>query len=622
MSLPSGFLDEMRARLTLSEVVARKVRLTRTGREFKACCPFHKEKSPSFTVNDAKGFFHCFGCGAHGDAIGFMMRSENRSFMEAVEVLAHLAGLEVPKATPEEHQKFEEEKSLYTLIEDATKWFEEQLHLPTGRAALDYIQKRGLADETINRFRLGFAPHDGQALVKYLAARNYTSQQMIDAGLVKKAEGEERLYSFFRGRLIFPVGDRRGRIVAFGARLLDGDGPKYINSADHSLFHKGQLLYGFSRARAAAADGKPLIITEGYMDVIRLSEAGFAGAVAPLGTALTEEQIGALWKIIPRPPVRPDLQNHIPILCFDGDAAGQRAAERALDRILPHIGPDQSVRFALMVEGEDPDSLIRSKGPAAMQAILDSARPLIDFMWGLTAAGRPLNTPEDRAGFRKALYARIAAIKDEGVKEGYYNEIKKRLSENFGAAEKIIAGKLQKGRTSGLMFYGKPRPLPNNLQEQIALALLINHPALFPEMEDAVHHLPLVDHALEPLRDAVFAYMGDATQAHDDAQALRDHLEKTGFGSLLEKITGPQLLQHARYTHPKGPLSAARQGWREIWLKHQRAMIADALKHTGHDMANDSDEENTVLRQDQMRTDLARIDEALDKNSMGMEVEG
>ena len=622
-----AFLDELRNRLTLSEVIGRRVKITRAGREFKACCPFHKEKSPSFTINDAKGFFHCFGCGAHGDVIGFTMRQENRSFPEAVEILAGMAGMQVPKSSPEEAKRYEEEKNLYTLIDEAAKWFEEQLRIPTGRIVLDYAKKRNLSEETISRFRLGYAPNDAQALIKYLTAKGYKPQQMIDAGLAKKSERgtsnqDGGVYSFFRGRLIFPVGDRRGRVVAFGARLLEGDGPKYINSADHGLFHKGQLLYGFSRARAAAADGKPLIITEGYMDVIRLVEAGFMGAVAPLGTALTEEQIQLLWKIIPKPPVRPDLLNHIPILCFDGDNAGSKAAERALERVLPHIAADQSVRFAAMPTGEDPDTLILNKGPSAMQTVLDAALPLIDFMWQRTAGDRPLNTPEDRAGFRRALEARVALIKDRALQQDYKNTVQERLQQNFSSAgnenqkrfEKRSGNKNSNSKSYGRSFMPviKPRPLPNNLQERIVLALLINHPALFVEMEGALHNLPITDAGLDPLRQGIFDFMAEPDLEHENPAVLKDYLEKAGLGQALAKVLSPDLYVHAGFARPERPLSTALAGWHDIWNRHLRVLLQDDLKNASLELKNTGD--SAVLeRISQLQAMLIDMDEKAER---------
>lgn len=610
-------------RLPVSEVVGRKAKLVRAGREYKACCPFHKEKSPSFTVNDQKGFYHCFGCGAHGDIVGFTMRADNRSFPEAVEYLANLAGLPVPQSSPEEAQRYEREKNLYTLIEDAARWFEEQLFTPAGKQALDYARGRGLSDESIARFRLGFAPADGQSLIKMLGTKGYTPQQMVDAGLAKQAENEQRIYSFFRGRLIFPVGDRRGRVVAFGARLLEGDGPKYINSADHSLFHKGQLLYGFSRARAAAADGKPIIITEGYMDVIRLVEAGFVGAVAPLGTALTEEQMQLVWKIIPKPPVRPDLLAHIPVLCFDGDTAGQRAAERALDRILPFLSADQSARFALMPVGEDPDSLIRKKGPQAMQLVLDAAAPLIDFLWRTTAGERPLNTPEDRAGFKRALEARIGTIRDTSLQQDYRQTISKQLQDQFGNAPPAHAQQkfsgssrfAQKGKRFTYVSVLKPRPLPNNLQERIMLGLLINHPALFHEMEEALHTLPFADADLEKLRSAICDIMAHEQDNEVSSSLMKERLEQEGYGPLLTRLFGSDLFLHAGFVRAERPLELARAGWQDIWNTHLRRSLEDELKNASFEMKN-GDDPALMERITHLQSMLAEIEAAVEKAEM------
>jgi DNA primase len=609
MPFPPGFIEELRNRISVSDVIGRRVKLTRAGREFKACCPFHNEKTPSFTVNDQKGFYHCFGCGAHGDVVGFVMQNENRSFPEAVEILAGLAGMEVPQSTPEEKQRYEKEKNLYTLIEDAAKWFEEQLHKPAGKKALEYARSRGLTEAAISRFRLGFAPNEGQALLSFLKDKGYTPQQMLEAGLAKKAENEDRMYSFFRNRLIFPVGDRKGRVVAFGARLLEGEGPKYINSAEHSLFHKGALLYGFSRARAAAADGKPLIVTEGYMDVIRLVEAGFIGAVAPLGTALTEEQMLALWKIIPKPPLHPELLNHIPILCFDGDKAGQRAAARSLERILPHLAADQSARFATMPEGEDPDSLIKSKGPAAMQAVLDKAEPLIDFLWNTSAGERPLNTPEDRAGFRREMENRVGQIKDSALQRDYRDAIARRVQESFGFQP------IQRGTGTAMIKPStlRPRALPTDLHERIVLAVVMNHPALFSEMDDALHGLPFSDKNLSSLLQAIFNFMAE-DRPHEDAGELRAYLEQSGFADVLAKLFGPDLYMHAKFAQAGRPLAMARAAWRDIWHRHSRAQIEEELKNASFELKNSPDPQLEERIMD-LRAELARMDEETEAES-------
>ena len=405
MAFPPAFLEELRARLPLSEVVGKRLRLVRAGREFQAPCPFHNEKTPSFTVNDAKGFFHCFGCGAHGDVIGFTMRHDHLTFPEAVETLAAQAGLPVPRTAPEERQRYERQKSLHEVVEAAARWFEAQLRQPAGAAALAYLRRRGLDDAALATFRLGYAPPDGGGLRTALEREGFAVKDMLEAGLVKQpADGGRAPFGFFRHRVMFPVADRRGRIVAFGGRLIDGEGPKYINTGETPLFHKGQLLYGLSRARQAAAEGQPVIVVEGYMDVIALVRAGYAGAVAPLGTAMTETQIETAWKLYPG-------RERFPVLCFDGDNAGKRAAFRAVERVLPLLRPDQSVRVAFLPTGEDPDSLIRAKGAAAFEAVLAAARSLVDVLWEMETEGRAFETPEAKAGLEAALNARVDAIK-------------------------------------------------------------------------------------------------------------------------------------------------------------------------------------------------------------------
>ena len=300
MTLPPQFLDELRARLPISAVVGKRIRLIRAGREHKACCPFHNEKTPSFTVNDQKGFFHCFGCGAHGDVIGFVMQHDRLPFMEAVEQLAAEAGLEVPKPSPQDRERQERQRGLHDLVEAAARFFQAQLGAPGGRMARDYLAGRGLDEEMIARFRLGYAPTDSRALIRALTEQGFEVPAMIEAGLARQPEDGRAPYAFFRHRVMFPVTDRRGRAVAFGGRILEGDGPKYINSPDTPLFHKGRMLYALAQAARAIADGQPAIIVEGYLDVIALHQAGFAGAVAPLGTALTEDQVALLWRLMPR----------------------------------------------------------------------------------------------------------------------------------------------------------------------------------------------------------------------------------------------------------------------------------------------------------------------------------
>ncbi len=499
MAFPPQFLEELRSRLALSDVVSKRLRLIRAGREFKAPCPFHNEKSPSFYVNDQKGFFHCFGCGAHGDVIGFVMRHDNLAFPEAVEHLAGEAGLAVPRPTDEDRHRYERRKTLHDLVEQAARWFEQQLHAHAGRAGLEYFHRRGLDAEAMARFRLGFAPGDSGALRQHLLKLNFAEEDMVTAGLLKRPDDGRTPYSFFRNRVMFPVTDRRGQVVAFGGRILEGDGPKYVNSSETPLFSKGTLLYGLSRARQAAADGKPVIVAEGYMDVIALVRAGFEGAVAPLGTALTETQVQELWKLIPA-------SEKVPFLCFDGDNAGRRAAWRAVERILPHLAPGQSARVAFLPEGEDPDSLIRSQGAKAMGALLEQAIPLAEAVWRMETEGKPTDSPESKAAVKAALEARVGTIGDRDVQSFYRTEMRRRVDEAFAPPprERFSRGPWQpRGRfgepqrrhvagmpgrtTSKPAGVRLPKMQPQSQRfERIILATLINHPDLIDEFLDVL----------------------------------------------------------------------------------------------------------------------------------------
>ncbi|MGE5545495.1 MAG: DNA primase, partial [Solirubrobacterales bacterium] len=341
MAFPPQFLDELRVRVPLAGVVGRRVKLARKGREHQGLCPFHNEKTPSFTVNEDKGFFHCFGCGAHGDAIGFEMRAGHLSFTEAVERLASELGLEVPAATPEERRQEQRRASLHDAMEAACVFFEHQLLGPAGREGLAYLKNRGLSDATIARFRLGWAPDSREALKGALMSDRLPEAMLVEAGLLKKPEHGGASFDLFRGRVTFPITDRRGRVIAFGARTMGDHQPKYLNSPETPLFHKGSTLYGLAHAREQARTRGVALAVEGYMDVIALHQAGFDYAVAPLGTALTEEQIQELWRLADEP-----------ILSFDGDSAGQRAMARAAERALPILVPGKSLRFAVLPHPE------------------------------------------------------------------------------------------------------------------------------------------------------------------------------------------------------------------------------------------------------------------------------
>jgi DNA primase len=420
MAFPPSFLEDLRQRVSITDVVGRKVRLIRRGHEASGLCPFHNEKSPSFTVSEDKGFYHCFGCGAHGDVIGFVMNSDGLDFRNAVEKLAAEAGLSVPQESPESRDRAERQATLTSVTELAAKFFEAQLGAAGGKAGLAYLQHRGLSTDTIKRFRLGFSPDSRTALKAYLEKQSVPEDLSVEAGLLIRPEEGGASYDRFRGRVMFPILDRRGQVIAFGGRILSDEKPKYLNSPETPLFHKGRVLYGLSHAQKAARDKNEIVATEGYMDVIALAQAGFPQAVAPLGTALTEEQIELLWRMVPEP-----------ILCFDGDAAGQKAAARAADRVIPILKPGLSLRFAWMPTGEDPDSLVKAQGAAAMRQILDAAEPLVEVFWRMVLADRPLDTPERRSGFKRDLLAAVGRIADKSIQDAYRQDMLGRLDQLF-----------------------------------------------------------------------------------------------------------------------------------------------------------------------------------------------
>jgi DNA primase len=410
MTLSPAFLDELRARTLLSSVIAPHVKLTKAGREFKACCPFHNEKTPSFYVNDEKGFFHCFGCQAHGDAIRFLTDSRGLPFMDAVKELAGKAGMEVPAPDPRAQAKAERAHSLHDVMAAAQRWFAEQLHGSEGGEAREYLKRRGIGAATADRFGIGLAPN-GRNKLK-LALKDQGEEKLVECGLlIRPDEPGKESYDRFRGRLMIPIRDQRGRVIGFGGRILGDGEPKYLNSPETVLFDKGRSLYNIDRAGPATRQAKRVVVVEGYMDVIALDRAGIAEAVAPNGTALTEAQLELLWRM-----------DRSPILCFDGDSAGQKAAIRAALRALPLLGPERTLSFCTVPAGQDPDDLISASGRAAMDALLDAAEPLVDKLWAYERDLAPLTTPEERAGLKQRLQQHAASIGDRSLAQLYREE--------------------------------------------------------------------------------------------------------------------------------------------------------------------------------------------------------
>jgi DNA primase len=594
MAFSPQFLDELRARVPVAGVVGRRVKLVKKGREHSGLCPFHNEKTPSFTVNEEKGFFHCFGCGAHGDAIGFEMRANHMSFTEAVEKLASEVGLDVPKATPEERHQEARRAGLHDAMEAACRLFEKQLRAPGGRDGLAYLRDRGLSEETIARFRLGWSADSREALKTALMSESMPESLLIEAGLLKKPEGPGSTFDFFRGRVMFPVTDRKGRVIAMGARTLGDGQPKYLNSPDTPLFHKGSTLYGLAHAREQAREKNVVLAVEGYMDVIALHQAGFGYAVAPLGTALTEAQIEELWRLADEP-----------ILCFDGDAAGQRAMARAAERGLPILKPGKSLRCAVLPHPEDPDSLIKAKGAAAMQAVLDGARPLFEVIWDLTIAGRPLDTPERRAALEKDLKDKAFGIVDETVRWQYLNAFRDKLKAATrpvwqprgggpGGAGKNRDGKRRPGdpplRALDGRLPGAGRPAPPQSpaapQERLLLTILIVHPSMVEEVAERLGETPFTDSELDKLRRGILKHLDIARDL--DSDAMRSHLRSDGFSRVLDSLLDADAYTIAR----PDAVHEARSLWEHIFTLYARKELQADASHAVDAFARDPSEAN------------------------------
>jgi DNA primase len=543
MAFPPGFLDELRSRVSLGALVGRRVRLTRRGRELGGLCPFHNEKTPSFYVVEDKGFFHCFGCGAHGDAIGFVMRADNLDFIEAVERLAGEAGLAVPQQTPQDRERATRQKTLLEALAAAAEFYEAQLWAPGnstgGAGAREYLARRGLDEETIRRFRLGWAPGnspgDRQALRRALA-KEFPEALLHEAGLLRVPDDGGTPYDYFRGRVMFPIGDRAGRTIAFGARTLGDDQPKYLNSPDTPVFEKGRVLYAWAAARANLGRGSggsdsgasEAIVVEGYMDVIALHRAGFGTAVAPLGTALTETQLAELWRLSPEP-----------VLCFDGDSAGQRAALRALFRALPLLQPGRSLRFVTLPPGEDPDSLIRDAGPPAFAELLAAAQPLSHMLWQAELNAGPIDTPERRADLERRLMEHAGLITDRTVQSEYRRFLRDRLFQ-LGRPARPGLGRTTR-RFAGAppcLAHEMPPPRPGSpgrRNRELFLAIFAQHPSLIEEWIEEIAAIEVPEPELDSLRLAIL----EIAHANPglDANALRQHLELCGHADILRALT-------------------------------------------------------------------------------------
>ncbi|MBB3358491.1 MULTISPECIES: DNA primase [unclassified Novosphingobium] len=513
MSLTPQWLDELRNRVSLSGVIGRSIRVQKAGREFKACCPFHNEKTPSFTINDEKGFYHCFGCGAHGDVIRWMTDHQGLPFIEAVKELAAQAGMDMPEMDRQAAQRAQAAKSLHDVMQAAQDFFVASLKAPEAERARAYLASRGFPERIAREFGFGYAPDSRTALKEALG--QFPESMLIEAGLQIVVEGKTP-YDRFRGRLMLPIADQRGRIIAFGGRILAAektDAPKYLNSPDTPLFDKGRTLYNLHRAAPAARSSARIVVVEGYMDVVALAAAGIAEAVAPLGTALTEHQIERLWRV-----------TECPTLCFDGDAAGQRAAMKAVTRALPLLRPGHSLRIVTLPDGMDPDDVVKKRGREAMLDLLGTARSLVDVLWEGERDASPLTTPEDKAGLKARLLAHCDTIAHPDIKTLYRRELLDRFGElAFARRERPAFTPRQGGTFQPRQGRGPWKPAPPPLPAATAsrlsakvgsgdallaavLAGLVVHPAALARHGEALARVHPAQAGMAALLDALLAF--------------------------------------------------------------------------------------------------------------------
>jgi DNA primase len=593
MRYPPHFLDEIRGRLSVSQVVGRKVGLKRAGREFKGLSPFKVEKTPSFTVNDQKGFYHCFASGEHGDIFTFLMKTEGLSFPEAVERLADEAGVPMPKLSVRDEAREDERERLYRLVETSAAFFQSCFASGAGAEARRYIEKRGLKRETIATFRIGYAPNDRSALKQHLAKAGFTLEDMIASGMLIGGDDIPVAYDRFRHRVIFPITDLRDRVIAFGGRALDPDQPaKYLNSPDTPLFHKGHGLFNAAKARSPAHEKGRVIAVEGYMDVIALHEAGFGEAVAPLGTALTEGQAKLLWRLADEP-----------VLCFDGDAAGRKAAFRAVETVIPLLRPGFSMRFAFLPGGLDPDDLVRQQGPEAFASELSRTRALFDVLWEREAEEQDLSTPEQRAAFEMRLKAMVAKIGDATVKTHYERELRQTLwTLNRTVVREIARGEGQRRvgpagarrnnvapdwrvRERARLAHGQRPSAPQQRpaaaspelsqqaelvspREAVIVLTVLNQPWLIEAHSEEIAGLTLCSEPAARLRDAILS--AHALENALDSTALRSQLSTSGLSRVIDLVERSVTHRSDRFAEPDAPRAEVEVGWRHTLVQHDR----------------------------------------------------
>ena len=560
MHFSPQFLDALRSRVQISEVVGRRVRLQRKGKEYLGLCPFHNEKTPSFTVNDEKGFYHCFGCGAHGDAVRFTMETTGMGYVEAITRLAEEVGLPLPVVSKEEQRHYERTAVIYEALELACSFYKKNLAYPVGEPARNYIRQRGLSGEMVALFRLGYAPATRTALKSFLQSKGVPERVMKAAGLLAEKDGAT--YDRFRNRLIFPITDSRNRVIAFGGRILGEGLPKYLNSPETELFRKGEVLYAFPQARQAIHDAGTVVVTEGYMDVIALHGAGIAYAVAPLGTAITERHLALLWRMAKEP-----------VLCLDGDTAGKKAMLRVAEMSIKFLKPGVSLRFCMLPAKMDPDDVIRKQGAGAMQQMIASAMPLSEVLWEDCLLQVPGKTPEHRAELETRVMDYVAMIKDARVQSYYRRFFQERLWElNRGtryAAKPSGSGNGQEKHLRGIRLSGDVSPILRH--EYVLIGLVLKYPELLdnPLIEEEFSHIEFSSEILDNMRVATLEVRNFAPLLKEGGNDGVQQMVVRGF----EKEAGSALRELEQVECLPGRQSDVPLMWEQSVIAHQLAMV-------------------------------------------------
>jgi DNA primase len=648
MRFTPQFLDELKARLPISEVVGRRVKLKKAGREWKGLSPFQQEKTPSFTVNDQKQFYHDFSTGKHGNIFDFLMETEGVTFPEAVERLASMAGLPLPAATPDAARHEARRRTLHDVMELAAKFFADTLASRFGAKARGYLADRAISPATQLQFRLGYATGERFALKEHLGNQGISVEDMVETGLLIGGDDIPVPYDRFRDRVMFPITDARGRVIAFGGRALEKDVPaKYLNSPETPLFHKGDNLYNLSPARQAAHNGSALVVVEGYVDVIAMVGAGYPASVAPLGTALTENQLTLLWKMADEP-----------ILCFDGDRAGQKAAWRAADLALPHLVAGKSLRFALLPEGQDPDDLARSGGRAAIEDVISASRGLADIIWSREIEGGNFATPERRAALEKRIGEIANTIRDEVVRRYYRQDLSERLGRmfapevvgspyggrqgrgNYGESPRRFAPRGTAGSTrfdgrAGARPAGPAASFPSgpyqaassqlaassimrgqrsamSRREALILQCLLNHPWLLHDHLEEAAALDLPNGEAHKLRAAIIAaFAADHHHAHEPAghsEKLRADLEKSGFSQTLQRVDGAITTVAVWGARAGAAREDVLSTWHQLVSLHRQVhSLLRELKDAELALGDDASEANMTWLRD-IKARLAEVD--------------